>query len=50
MYEVYKQIWNNGKSLLQYVANYPNLVSASAHARRVKGVVQINGHICLDLR
>ena len=50
MYQVYKQVWINGKALLQYVAEYPSLDTAQWLARKFKGVVKINGTICLDLR
>lgn len=52
MYQVFKQVWDKTthKYLLQYVAEYPNLVSARTIAKSIKGVVKINGHICFDLR
>lgn len=50
MYQVFKQVWNAGIATLQYVTEYPNLVSAKAHTKRIKGVVKINGHICFDFR
>jgi len=48
MYQVFRQV--DSKGLLQYVAEYPNLDSARLIARKVKGVIKINGTICLDLR
>jgi hypothetical protein len=47
MYQVFKKV--DSKGMLQYVTEYPNLVSAQAHAKKLKGVVKINGHICYDL-
>lgn len=52
MYQVFKQVWDkvNSMHILQYVAEYPNLDTASMLARKFKGVVKINGTTCLDLR
>ena len=52
MYQVLKQVWHKDtqKYWLQYVTEYPNLVSANAHAKRLKGIVMTNGHIVFDLR
>lgn len=50
MYQVFKQVWNQGVATLQYITEYPNLVSAQAHAKKLKGVVKINGTICNDFR
>lgn len=50
MYEVFKQVWNQGVATLQYVTEYPNLVASQTIAKSLKGVVKINGHICLDFR
>jgi len=52
MYQVFKQVWHKDTQQywLTYVSEYPNLDSARLIARKVKGVVKINGTICLDLR
>lgn len=50
MYQVFKQVWSKGIATLVYVTEYPNLVSARTIAIKLKGVVKVNGHICLDLR
>lgn len=52
MYQVFKQVWDKAtsKHMLQYVAEYPDLSLARTLAARFKGVVKINGTICIDLR
>jgi hypothetical protein len=53
MYQVFKQVWDkaSSKHVLQYIAQYPSLDSATTLARSLKkSVVKINGSICLDLR
>jgi hypothetical protein len=52
MYQVYKKVWDSYSQtyLLQYVAQYASLQSAQTLAKRLRGVVKINGHICTDLR
>ena len=52
MYQVFNQVWDRvrSKPMLQFVAQYPSIEAATMLARKLKGIVTINGHICIDLR
>lgn len=49
MYKVFKQVWNQGVATLQYVKEYKTEAEARAEAKKVKGIVKLNGTVCYDL-